>query len=163
MDGGQRGERQPLDATAELEERVDQRAHLVGALSREQGDVGAGAEHLAVASHEQGTDLASGLDLADRVEQVADQIRADQVQRWVVEREHADCPVLRELDRLSLLMRPAALSRRHRTTGTICPCRRVVSSERPFFLVLAGADVSWAHHASGRVVQLGELCSGGGD
>jgi hypothetical protein len=98
VDGGQRRERQPLDATAEVEERVDERAHLVGALAREQGDVSAGAEHLAVASHEQCTDVSSVLDRTDRVEKVADQFLADQVQGWVVEREDADCPVLREVD-----------------------------------------------------------------
>jgi hypothetical protein len=98
VDGGQCRERQPLDATAEVEERVDERAHLIRALAREQGDVSAGAEHLAVASHEQCTDLASGLDRADCVEQVSDEFLTDQVQGWVVEREEADCAVLREVD-----------------------------------------------------------------
>ena len=98
MHGGERGERKLLDPTAEIEERVDQRAHLVGAHPREQGDVGAGAEHLPLAAQEEGAQPVGLLDRIQRDEQIPDQLLSDEVQRRAVERQRPQGAVLLEAD-----------------------------------------------------------------
>jgi hypothetical protein len=93
---GERRVRQVLDPATEVEERVDQGAHLVGAHVREQRHVGASAEHLSVAAQEESAEPVGLLDRIHRGEQVDDQLLSDEVQRRAVQRRRSQGAILLE-------------------------------------------------------------------
>ena len=93
--------------------------------------------------HQLAVDLASGLDLGDRVEQVTDQFLADQVQRRVVERENAERPVLRELDPRVSSCALRTLSSGHRTAPRFARVVEWCHRRCPSAACPCGAGASW--------------------
>jgi hypothetical protein len=81
------GERQALDAVAELEEATDQRLGLVGAEAIEERHVGARAEDVARSSKDQRAQALSPFDFVERGAQAGDHLSVDPVERWGVDRQ----------------------------------------------------------------------------
>ena len=92
----ERRERQRLDTPAEVQETLDQRAHVRCGATGEQLDVGTSAEKVALAADQEGPNVVGGFECGDDFDQIVDHLLADLVQGRIRQGQHRQPALLLE-------------------------------------------------------------------